>query len=46
MNKTAAKGLGQTKGSTKFGSPKQESSNIVKGKTVGKMVKVKKAKKR
>lgn len=43
MNKTAGKGLSEMKGSMRFGSPKKETSNIVKGKIVGKMVKTKKA---
>lgn len=42
MNKTAGKGLSAMKGSQRFGSPKKETSNIVKGKVVGKMVKSKK----
>lgn len=41
-----AKGLSATKGSSKFGSMKKEDSNIVKGKVMGKMIKVKKAKKK
>ena len=42
MNKTAGKGLSQMKGSTRFTSPKQDNSNIVKGKIMSKMVKSKK----
>lgn len=43
MNKTAGKGLSAMKGSQRFTAPKKEASNIVKGKVVSKMVKVKKA---
>jgi hypothetical protein len=47
MNKVQSKGLsaagGPNKG-LKFGAPSKVTSNIVKGKTVGKMVKTKKAK--
>lgn len=43
MNKTAGKGLSQMKGSERFtGGMKKENSNIVKGKIVSQMVKVKK----
>lgn len=45
MNKTAVKGLTQAHSASPrtFPMPKQENSNIVKGKIMGKMVTVKKA---